>query len=741
MNGISKFRFAALLALGTVSSLLTVTRTAGAQGFEPPNSLQWPLYASDPSVSTGQSGGPGLTPARPAIGNVMGEFQDYQGTQAYLHSGTDIRGAVNDPVFTVADGYVWMKANIDADLCATATNCRFYVAGADKRYIYYYSHVRFDERAPNYGATLHAKLMSASTNITVPTSGSFESLAFPESQRVNRGELLTGIADFSNWNHLHFGIVDASQNFDVINPLTALPRMVDGVEVIDDEKPTLDPLAFYQNDTTTLVTPTGDCQELTNAGGLDIVAKVKDSFYSAGPAPTGISGDYSTVGPYYGEYRIQRVGEPEAAPLVWYDFARAPLRCAGPLRGLACPTRPATASEALQQFFTHSIKAEAGGLNPGATNSSDFYAGVLFSAALSDSSNFPTTDAEKHYAIFTNSWGQPGAWSAGTAADGLYRVSVEIRDQAGNRDAESRLVFVNNTGSVATNYRDAYIRDNPVETGALPSTIGGQPFWTSPDIVIMKDGVPLPTPRVVAGQTYQVYLDVHNPTCGIVHGVRARLFTANPSMIQDESDWVDFTGGLVGNTDVPALGTTRLGPFAWTPTVEEAANEGHRCMLAMIDSTEDPLRLGVDQVASDNNLAQLNLQVDSVSFSIRNPEPEPERIELEFRCNAFPINSAGAKAEIRVESHPALLAAWANAEGVTITEDGSELVVGYDVCNVRLPPVALPGGTLLPASANLVLPPNVFGSYTVDFSQYVDGELVGGMSFSVSREDEPPVPH
>jgi hypothetical protein len=740
MKRISDFRFEALfVALGTVSSLLTITGAASAQGYEPPNSLQWPLYAADPSLPKDRNGGPGLTAPRPAIGNVLGEFQDYASTQPYLHSGTDIRGVVNDPIVAVADGYVWMKANFMSDLCTTATNCRFYVAGVDKRYIYYYSHVRLDESAPNYSKPFHDKIIQAST--VGPTSGSFASITFPEAQRVNRGEHLTGIANFTNWNHLHFGIVDATQNFDVINPLTALPHKPDGVEVVDDEKPTVEPLAFYQDNTSTLVTPAGDCQELANAGSLDIVAKVKDSFYSVGPAPADITGDYSTIGPSYGEYRIQRVGDPEVAPVVWYDFTRAPLRCAGSARGLDCPSRPANASDALQQFLTHSIKADAGALNPGSIGTTDFYAAQLFSAPLSDSTNYPTTDGEKHYAVFTNSWGLAGAWSAGTAADGLYRVSVETRDQAGNRSGNSRLVFVNNTGSVATNYRDAYIRDNPVETGALPSTIGGQPFWTSPDIVIMKDGAPLPTPRVIAGQTYQVYLDVHNPTCGIVRGVRARLFTANPSMIQNQGDWVDFTGGLVGSTDIPALDIERLGPFDWTPTAEEAANEGHRCMLAMIDSTDDPLRLDVTQVASDNNLAQLNLQVDAVSFSIRNPEPEPEEIELEFRCNDFPINRAGAKAEIRVQSHPALLAAWANADDVTITEDGSELVVRYELCNVRLPPVALPGGTLLPASAKFVLPPNVFGSYTLDFAQYIGGQLAGGMSFNVSRADEPPDPH
>lgn len=741
MKRISSCRFeAAIVKFGTVSSLFLLAASAGAQGYEPAHSLPWPLYAGDPAIPTGKNGGPGQTAPRPAIGNDMGEYQHY-GSDRYLHSGDDIRGVHNDPIFAVADGYVWLKANFntvinnESDFCVNSSICRFYVAGTDKRYIYYYSHVRLDPTAPNYTEAFHKKIVNAAA--TAPSGVTFPTLAFNESQRVNRGELLTGIADFSTWNHLHFGIVDGTQNFDVINPLTAFAPVADGVELVDDEDPTIASLEFYQDETGTLVSTTGACNELVNAGALDVVGKVKDSFYSTGPAPTGISGDYATIGPFYGEYRIQKVGDPEVAPVVWYDFSRAPLRCKGPNRGLSCPTRQATEAAALQEFFDHSLRAEDGALNPGSLNGTDFYASVLFNPTLSDSSAFRVTDGEKHFAVFTNSWGQNGSWDATAAADGLYRVSVETRDEAGNRTANSRLVFVNNDGSAPANFRDAYIRDNYVETGALPSTIGGQPFWTSPDIVITKDGQTLPEPRVIAGQTYQVYLDVHNPTCGDVRGVKARLFTANPSMIQDSADWVDFSGGFAGSVDIPALSSKRLGPFAWTPTVEEAENEGHRCMLALIDSTDDPVKLGIDQVASDNNIAQLNLQIDQVRFSIRNPEPQPAEVELEFQCNGFPINTPGAKVEIRVESHPALVAAWSNPYGATVTTDGTDLVVSYQLCNVRLPPVSLPAGTVLPSSAELVLPANVRGSYTVDFSQYTDGTLSGGVSFNVSRDDVP----
>jgi hypothetical protein len=731
--------FAGLGLLVTLS-----TSDARAQGYEPASSLMWPLYAADPNLSGGKNGGPGQTSPRPAIGNMMGEAQIYVMSVPFLHSGDDIRGVQNDPVFAVADGFIWLKANFnslvnnESDLCVNSSICRFYVAGTDHRYIYYYSHVRLDPAAPNYTAAFHAKIVSASA--VAPVGGTFPTLTFSEATRIQKGEFLTGIADFADWNHLHFGIVDATQNFDAINPLTAFIPEADGVRLLDDERPTISSVQFFKDDTSTEVTPSGTCRELTNAGKLDITAQIKDSHYSTDPVPSGLSGDFATVGLYHAEYRVERVGSGSSTPVTWYTFDRAPLRCPGASRGLACPTRPASEDAALQQFLDHSLRADDGALNLGSL-ASDFYTGALFNTTLSKSDAYKVTGGEKNFYTVTNSWGLPGFWDASAQADGLYRVTVEASDQAGNGVADSQLVFVNNTGSSAQSFRDVYIRDNAVETGALPSTLGGQPFWTSPDIVITQNGTPLPEARVLAGQTYQVFVDVHNPTCADVHGVSVRLFTANPSMIVNQADWRDFTGGFSGSVDVPALQTVRLGPFAFTPTTDESSqNGGHRCMLGLINSAEDPVRLGVEQAPLDNNIAQLNLQVDAVSFSIRNPEPQPAQQKMQFACNRFPINTAGAVAELRVKNHPALQAAWANASGATVTVVGSELRVHYTQCNVTLPPVNLPGGTLLPASMQLELPTGKTGTFTVDLSQFSSGNLVGGMSFRVEREDPPEVP-
>ena len=45
----------------------------------------------------------------------------------------------------------------------------------------------------------------------------------------------------------------------------------------------------------------------------------------------------------------------------------------------------------------------------------------------------------------------------------------------------------------------------------------------------------------------------------------------------------------------------------------------------------------------------------------------------------------------------------------------------------------LPAGLRLPASVDLAVGPATPGTFIVDFSEHVDGEVRGGMSFSVSN--------
>jgi hypothetical protein len=358
----------------------------------------------------------------------------------------------------------------------------------------------------------------------------------------------------------------------------------------------------------------------------------------------------------------------------------------------------------------------------------------LFSTARSSSDYWAV---ERHVHTLTNSWAQDGRWDTAATGNGWYQVSAIAKDLDGNEEARSRFVAVQNGGTL-TLPGEVYVRDNPNDVGAIPSTLGGHPFWTSPDIFVMPAGeVPgidatPPETLLEPDTSYDVYVRVKNDSCADVPAVGVQVYSANPAMIVDTSQWVHITPEGTyqppGGTSVPRGGTVLFGPFPWTPTADEASsNFGHRCMLAKLDAASDPV--GVADVPENDNIAQRNLQFGLTSFSFGNPGSKLAKIGTEMRCNGFPFNENGALLELRLPYHQALHAAWAGTPGAIVTASGGELVVRFTRCNVRLPGVDLKAFEVLPASFQAVASPKVPGTWTIDLSQTSNGVLGGGMSF------------
>ena len=709
----------------TAASMLLLSGTdivspvSADDGYQPPNTLTWPLRNQNNDQS------------RPAVWSSFGEYQNYSGTIPWFHSGFDPRGVYGDRIRVLDDGNVWMVANLEqCNAGPTEGNaCRLYVRSSDERYIYYYSHLYLGPET-DYTSTARAKIENAS-----PKGAA--SYTINPGTDVSVGDTLAYIANFSaNWDHLHFGIIAAQENYDMVNPLTAMSDLP-----IDDEPPTIDSLTFYQAGTPESsspqeVTAQGACNVIS--GNLDIVAMMEDTFYSTNPAPADLSGGVPSTGIYEGRYLIRpaTAATPEVSKS-WYRFDRAPLSCAGSSRGISCPS-----SISLAQFFSASIDHPSGS---GAAHWGESYASILYSDALSNSAY---SSGETYAHILTNSWGIDGSWDTAAGADGLYQVSVEAGDHAGNLTARSRFVYVHNSATAFDQNAvqpDSYVRDNTSDIGALPSTLGDLPFWTSPDIIILPEGSPTPpinsdfagTAQVTSGTPYDVYVRVHNDRCNTNRSVSTKVYSANPSMIIDQSQWVELTGGgFVGNVDVAAGGKALLGPFSWTPTDTEASsNEGHRCMLAHITSADDPLTAFPDVVKDNNNIAQRNLQVGLTSFSIYNPELKEAWIEIDFNCNNLPMHERRTIARLNVDYHPALADGWANVPGTTLYHDqnNNRLRLDLNVCRIKMPAVKLPAQIRLPASVELAVGPATEGTFVVDFSEHVNGAQRGGMSFSVTN--------
>lgn len=723
---------------------------ASAQGYPQPHSLQWPLYESK-VVNGTQVGGPGSTNPRPAVGNVVGEYQSFSG-QTYLHSGTDIRGVMGDPVFVMRSGNVWFRANFSENSqdCISAINCRLYVKG-DDGYIYYYSHLRLDKSAPEFDTKLAAAIIAA--NARDPSQGTYPVQPGTE---VTAGQRLTSIADFGGWNHLHFGMVDSNDGYRVIDPLTALSQAPSGAAaaftIVDDERPTVASLRFVTDGASqTEVVPSGDCRQIS--GKLDIAAQMRDSFYSRGPAPTGISGGYASIAVSSASYAVRHARTGETVQQGnWANFTRFPI-CGG-----SDPACPQSLSEA--QFVTNSINANEGALTPGLDYTKRLYwdaesCSIYTNDGAADATWSPgsgTCNIERFIHLLTNNISTDSAWDTSTMLTGRYEVTAEAVDAAGNRAARSTFVTVDNGGGLSST-GDAYVRDNARDLGNLPSTAGNMPFWVSPDIVVAVENSPAPTNpdtasqvRIVANQTYDVYVFVHNDTCVDLPGVRVEVFSANPALIQRESDWVHVTNGYEGapgsstGLPVPQLDVTRMGPYKWTPTDAEASqNNGHRCMLARIDAPLDPIQKDVEHVADDNNIAQLNLQIDSTSFKFVGDDAGAG---LNFDCGNFPVGESGAQVTLMLDAGSyadTLVNGWNGTLGAKAIKYDSKVFVDFSLCSVHLPGLSVPSNTLLPGEVEMVLPSGYFGTFTVTLSETINNVEQGGQAFSLSRTEYPPI--
>lgn len=681
---------------------------------------------------------PGAT--RSGLMNDFGEFQ-YFGTPDYVHTGIDIRGLWNagtnqgDLVLVVAPGDIWHVPSFSGDSCTSANNCRVFIKTNDRRHVYYYAHLNVRTDADS---AVRDKLESAA--MKNPASD-----LPPGSNPVAAGQKLAGIGAFSGsgtYAHLHFSIFDVCANYDGLNPLIYLPAP-DGY--VDATKPTIGPILFVREDGVTQVQPQ-DCGTPLS-GTVDLMVEAKDAYRNLTGGVPAFPATASN-GVFRASYRIRRApAGPVARDGTWYTFDQAPFRCRGAARGAACAD--AAALPLLTQTdFLGTVLDGTGAPSLGVT-----FADKLFnvvSGPFQSVSDYAGT--EQYFHVLTHEWGftnQPGKWDTAALPDGRYQVSAEVADQRGNKAASHAFVILDNHAGGPGTTSDLVARDNTADTGAVPSTLGGQPFWISPDIKVTGPGDPDPTDPAAAiwnttqsvhvdvGTAYKVWVRVANRGCETLHDARAKLAWANPAMIQ--TDWSQIDAEKSGGDLAPGEAKV-IGPFDWTPT---AAQAGHRCLLVIARSTEDtPSVAGFGSlvdgwggtVASDSDITQLNLQVGNTSkFQLNGPKRFRKDARLRFDCGDFPLHARGAVAELVLPWHTGLAAAWARVPGTRLTRDGERLLLRFEACGVELPLGRLLAEQSLDASVRLTLPAGPAGTYRVDLSEIVDGAVAGGMSFEARR--------
>jgi hypothetical protein len=239
-----------------------------------------------------------------------------------------------------------------------------------------------------------------------------------------------------------------------------------------------------------------------------------------------------------------------------------------------------------------------------------------------------------------------------------------------------------------------------------------------------------------------VWVRVHRLNCAPTEEIEAEVMALKPAMILDpedpeaETEYITngydsgdnaFIGFPLGGPDFEYIG-----PFEWTPKAT-----GHRCLLGRVKfASEDADDVEGESVEEDRRYAQRNLQDvgGGTEFKIVNPLQQTADIAIEFDSRNFPILEPGAQVTLTVEYNSTLHVAWADAPGTQMSINASgNIELTFNARRVKLPAATLPGLIRLNAWVDLVLPEGIVGTYEVYFSEYVNNELRGGMSFTINE--------
>jgi hypothetical protein len=227
-------------------------------------------------------------------------------------------------------------------------------------------------------------------------------------------------------------------------------------------------------------------------------------------------------------------------------------------------------------------------------------------------------------------------------------------------------------GSCVGSAAHVYVKDNPQDYGSTPSNLGGEPFWESPDIIVVPHGqsvsrdTPAADPHVTAGEMYDVWVRVHNDfSCSQATGVTASVWWGDATAGTPSWQPVSFEGS--GQVPVDAEGYNIVGPFTWT--VPNTANiSPHECLIADIQANGEPYPANLYDTVNQYQVAQRNVEIGGqCAWTLTNGSSSTSQLSLSLTTQAAPSSNSsqlynvGANDVIQVvidDPNKALYNAW-----------------------------------------------------------------------------------
>jgi len=263
-----------------------------------------------------------------------------------------------------------------------------------------------------------------------------------------------------------------------------------------------------------------------------------------------------------------------------------------------------------------------------------------------------------------------------------------------------------------------YVKDNPSDTGVVPSNINGQPFWHSPDLFLVPRGAEVnvnaaaPPVVVVPGQQYDAYMRVNNDySCEDVTGVKVKMHIADPAALAQPwgapitpgTGYAAPSGSSAGIT-VAAGGRALVGPFPYTAPTSGGA--GHKCLIGSLISSNQSAPTDPLDAPNSYQVAQRNLAVGECTYPLTNATLGDGWVVLTLSADGA-LPSLTGDNDISMSFFDPIQD-WYN---VWVVDAGSTYSVSHDpvtqLTTVRLGP---PSGTIWTGQTSLTLAPVKIGA-------------------------------
>ncbi len=230
------------------------------------------------------------------------------------------------------------------------------------------------------------------------------------------------------------------------------------------------------------------------------------------------------------------------------------------------------------------------------------------------------------------------------------------------------------TGAGAASY--VYMKDNIGDNGGIPSNSGALTFWESPDIFVLsqpstRPGMnDMPTDWIVTpGQSYDIYLRVHNDGCAPGNGLTALIYVADPNMGLTSWELVTkpastyVSDGNPADSQVAPYSAQILGPFPWSPSA--LTSPGHKCMLAAIQTVTEPGPAAASPLPpayNSNQVAQRNVEFTGSDCLSKISNTTNADVFLRLGVNAIPSTPVPASIKLTFsDANPKSdLSSWAS---------------------------------------------------------------------------------